>query len=119
MFRAHAAKRLPTGGEQLIRVRRTGFGVLFLPAKKLAVESKRLLPVGGDQLMPAHAPQFARLGGLLLAGFQPLDQPKRYPLRVSDNRNAADIAVRRRDVNGSAKTLDPVGGNVRVLDADI
>src|SRR5712691_1889929 len=62
-FSEHAADRLPTGGEQLIRVRRIGFGIRFLPAKKLTVESKRLLLVGGEQLMPADAPRFVRVSG--------------------------------------------------------
>ena len=68
-FGEHAADRLPAGGEQLIRVLRTEFGVRFLPAEKLAVESKRLLPVGGEQLMPAHALRFVQIGRLLLTVF--------------------------------------------------
>src|ERR1700720_655054 len=44
-FSEHAADRLPTSGEPLTRIGWTGFVVRFLPAKKLAVESKRLLPV--------------------------------------------------------------------------
>ena len=70
----HAADRLPSGGEQLIRAHRAGVGVPFLPAKKLAVESERLLPVGGEQLVPADAARRVQLGGLLSAGFQPLEQ---------------------------------------------
>src|SRR5882757_5506825 len=46
-FGEHAADHLPAGGERLIRLRRTGFGVRFLPAEKFAVEGKRLPPVGG------------------------------------------------------------------------
>ena len=55
----HAADRLPSGGELLIRAHRADVGVRFLPAKQRAVESERLLPVGREQLMPAHAPRFA------------------------------------------------------------
>src|SRR5258705_3773258 len=79
-FSEHAADRLPTSGEPLIRVRRTGFGVRFMPAKNLSVESKRLLQVGGEQLMPAHAPRFVQIGGRLLDGLQPPAQPKTFPL---------------------------------------
>src|SRR5215831_17420794 len=48
----HAADGLSSGGEQLIWAHRAGVGLRFLPAEELAVESKCLLPVGGDQLMP-------------------------------------------------------------------
>jgi len=52
-FGEHAADRLPAGGEHLIRAYRTGVGFGFLPAEELAVEGKRLLPVGSEQLVPA------------------------------------------------------------------
>ena len=70
--------------------------------------------------MPAHAPRRAQLGGLRLAGFQPLDQRKRCHLRVGEDRKAADVGdVRRWDVHRSAKLLDPVDGSVHVVDSDI
>jgi len=69
--------------------------------------------------MPAHAPRSAELGGLRPAGILPLDQRKRRHLRVGDDRNAADIAVGRRDVDGSAKTSDQLGRGVHIVDADI
>src|SRR5215211_4432170 len=118
-FSEHAADRLPAGGEQQIHVRLTGFGVLSLPAKELAVECKRLLPIAGEQLMPTHAPRFVQLGGLLLTGFLPIDQRKYRRLRVGDDRNTADVAVRRRHVHGSTKIFNPVGRSVHVVDPDI
>jgi hypothetical protein len=60
----HAADRLPSGGEQLIRAHSADVGFCFLPAKKLAVESQRLLPVGGEQLVPANAARCVQLGVL-------------------------------------------------------
>ena len=94
--------------------------VRFLPAKKLSVESKRLLPVGGDQLVPADAARRAQCGGLPLAGRQPLQQRDHRHLRVNGDRDAADVGdVRRWDVQGAAKALDAVGGGVHVVDADI
>src|SRR5713101_2286504 len=48
----HAAYRLPSDGEELVCAHRADIGLRFLPAKELAVESKRLLPVGGEQLVP-------------------------------------------------------------------
>ena len=54
-FGGHAADRLASGGEQLICAHRVDVGVCFSPAKKLAVERKRLLPVGGEQFVPADA----------------------------------------------------------------
>jgi hypothetical protein len=41
-----------------------------LPAEELAVESPRLLPIGGEQLVPADVARCAQLRRLLLAGFQ-------------------------------------------------
>ena len=61
----------------------------------------------------------ARRGGLELARLEPVNQPKRCHLWVSDDRNAADIAVRRRDVHGSAETLDAVGSRVHIVDANV
>src|SRR5882757_163677 len=79
-FGEDAADRQSSGGEQLIRVRRTCFGARILPAKKLAVERKGLLPVGGEQLMPAHVPRFIEFGRMLLPRFQTRDQRKRRRL---------------------------------------
>src|SRR5258705_3861730 len=118
-FSEHAADRRPAGGEQQIHVGRSEFAVRSLPAKELAVEYERLLPIAGEQLMPAHAPRFVQLGGLPLTGFQPTDQRKYCRLRVGDDRNTADVAVRRRDVHGSTKTFDAVGSSVHAVDPDI
>ena len=117
----HSADRLPAGGEQLICARRASFGLRFLPAKKLAVERPRLLPVGGKEFVPADAPRRAQINGLLLSRWlSPLEQRKRCHLRVSDDRKAADVQdVLRLDVHGAAKVLDPVCGGVDVVDADI
>ena len=68
----HGTDRLPTGRERLIRAPRAGFRRCFLPAKKRAVESPRLLTVGGVQLLPADGSRRARLGVLPFAGYQPL-----------------------------------------------
>jgi len=62
-FGEHAADCLPAGGEQLISLGRPRFGVRLLPAEQCAVERKRLFPVGGEQLMPAHAPRIVQRGG--------------------------------------------------------
>ena len=116
----HAADRFSSCGEFLIRAHHADMAVAFLPAKEIFVESERLFPVGGKQLMPAHPPRRARLGGPRRAGFQPFDQSKRRHLRVGDDRKAADVGdVGRRDVDRSAKLLGPVDGGVNVVDANI
>ena len=90
----HAADHLPSGGEGLIRARLADVGVLFLPAEKLAVESPRLLPVGGKQFVPADAARCVRRGGRLLAGIAPLEQREPCALRVGEDRKAADVGRR-------------------------
>ena len=62
-FGEHAADRCSAGMEQLIDVRRTDIGARLPPAKKFAVKGKRLLQIGGEQLMPAHTSRFVRFGG--------------------------------------------------------
>src|SRR6266540_3416938 len=69
----HAADRLPSGGEQLVRACCAGVGLRLLPAKELAIKSKRLLPVGGEQLVPADAAWRVELGGLLLTAVEPFE----------------------------------------------
>src|SRR5215510_1280607 len=116
----HAADGLSSGGEQLIWAHRAGVGLRFLPAEELAVESKRLLPVGGDQLMPADAAGRVQRGGPLLAAFEPLEQRNRCHLRVDRDRKAADVGdVRRRDMHAAAKLYEAIGGGVHVVDAHI
>jgi len=67
--------------------------------------------------MPTHLREFARLCWLGRRKLQTLDQPKRRRLRISDNRNPADVAVRGWHVHGPAKALDPLGGSIDVGDA--
>lgn len=68
--------------------------------------------------MPADTPRCVRLRRLL-AGLQPCYQRERRRLRVSDDRNATNIAVRRRDVDGAIKAHNSVGDCVHVVDPHI
>src|SRR6202043_3843745 len=95
-------------------------GVNLLPAEKLAVKRKRLLPIDGRKFVPADMARRGQRGGLLLAGVQPLDQGERRRLRIGDDRKAADLGdVRRRNIYGAAKTLKSIGRGIHVVDADI
>ena len=99
---------------QLLRCRRP-----LSATEELGVESKRLLPVGGEQLVPADAARCAQRGGLL-AGCQPLEQRDHRHLRVDGDADAADVGdVGRFDIHGAAQTLDTGGGGVHVVDADV
>ena len=69
----HAADHLPSGGEGLIRARLADLGVLFLPAEKVAVESPCLLPVGGEQFVPADAARCVRAAGGCWPGLRHLN----------------------------------------------
>src|SRR6266478_2450408 len=51
----HAADGLPSGGEQLVCAHRAHIGLRFLPRAIRLAESPCLLPVGGEQLVPADA----------------------------------------------------------------
>src|SRR5262249_43349004 len=70
----HAADRHPSSGEQLICAHCAGVGVCFAPAEELAVEGERLLPVGGEQLVPADAAERVNFSGLFLVPLEPLEQ---------------------------------------------
>ena len=72
----HAANRLRSVGEELVRAHRVDMGARFLPAKQLVVKGERPFPVSGEQLMPAHVSRCARLSALLLGAFAPFDQNK-------------------------------------------
>src|SRR5262245_35856207 len=117
---AYTTDRLSSDGEQLIRVPRVAVCIRLLPTEELAVESPCLLPIGGEQLMPADGARSAQSGGLCLAALQPREQCKHRHLRVDGNRNAADVGdARRRDVHCAAKFYDLLGARVHVVDADI
>src|SRR5215469_4484515 len=66
-LRLPATDRLPARRKHLIGARRAdNVGIRFLPVEQLTVQCKRPFAVGGEQLVPAHPPQLARLGGLQL-----------------------------------------------------
>src|SRR3984893_15905614 len=79
----HAADRLLSGREQLIRTDYAGVGVRLSPTKELAVESPRLLPVGGKELVPADAAQCVHVGGVRLGGIEPFEYRNRCHLRIN------------------------------------
>jgi hypothetical protein len=70
--------------------------------------------------MPDDTARRFQRGGLLLTGSRPLRQRKRCHLWVSNYRKTADIGdVCRRQVHDAAKTPDPLGDDVHVVDPDI
>ena len=70
--------------------------------------------------MPANMAQCARVIRWLSAGITPFDQNKCRHLRVSDNREAADVTgIGRRYMYRSTEFFHPVGGAVHVVNADI
>src|SRR5215471_3212344 len=116
----HAADRLPSSGEQLICAHRAGVGMCLPPAEELVVEGERLLPVGGEQLVPADPAECFKFGGLFLVAFEPLEQRNRRHLRIDGDRKATDVwDIGRRDMHGAAKLLDAFGSRIHVVDGDI
>src|SRR5262249_47379617 len=80
----------------------------------------RLLPVCGEEIVPADAARRVEVDRLLLAGTEPLEQSQRRPLRVGDHRKAADVGdFLRRYVHRATEMLDPLARRVDVVDRDI
>ena len=69
--------------------------------------------------MPADASGVAQVTGTREIGPQSFDQCKCRCLRIGHHGNAADIAVRGRDVNGATEMLDPLSCLIHVADGDI
>jgi hypothetical protein len=116
----HAAERLTADGEILIRAHRVDRGVRFLPAKKVGVEGKRLVPIAGQEFVPANAARCSQLSRLFRDGVQPPQQNEGRHLRVGDECKTADVGdICRWDMHRSAKKRHAFGRGVDVIDADI
>ena len=119
MLGEHAAERAPARGKQVVRGQRARIGVHLLPIEKFFVKRKCLVSISCKQLMPADASGVAQVTGTREIGSQSINQGKRRSLRIRHHGNAADIAVRGRDVNGAPEMLDPLSCLIHVLDDDI
>src|SRR5262249_42904000 len=114
----HAADGEIADREQLIRTHWAAVGLRFPPAEKLAVELPCLLPIGGEQLVPADVAERIQLGSLLTAAVEPFEQPNGRHLRIDCDRDAADIGnIFRWHVHGAAELSDARGRAVDVLDS--